>query len=163
MLEASCAIVVDAPRTLDRCIQLFGLDGLEQVGQCLGLERAKRVLIEAGDEDHQRERNRACNRAQHFESIQPRHLNVEKDQVRSQPLSQLQRPQSIFRLANDFDPRAARQQPAQAYARGLLVINQQAAQSRRHADAAVSFNGRNTVARLPCRGQLSNDRRARAP
>ena len=67
---------------------------------------------------------------QHFKTIEPRHLNIQKHQVGFQPIDHFATLQPILRLANQFDlPGMFGQQLFQPVACRLLVVGNQGAVS----------------------------------
>jgi len=82
-------------------------DRLEQVIGGGGLERRQRVLVVSGDEDHPA----AARRLRHLQPVQARHADVEKGEIRLQPLQRQQRLHAVRRAGGDGE---FRPQPVQA-------------------------------------------------
>jgi hypothetical protein len=61
-------------------MESFPVDGLQQIINCLNVERADRVLIVRGHENHEWLVRRCC-RAKHLEAVEPGHLHVEENEV----------------------------------------------------------------------------------
>src|SRR5262245_52243046 len=86
------------------------------------LKRFERVLVEGGDKDY-------CldpfwsNLGEHVETIQLRHLNVEKQQIGWRTLNRFYRFPSVTAFTHDLDLRIAFEQDSQISPRQRLVIN----------------------------------------
>ena len=62
--------------------------------------------------------------ARHLETGQPRHLDVEEDQIGLQSLDDVQRLEAIARLTDDLDAADLSEQEPQLIARQLLVVHE---------------------------------------
>src|SRR5262249_16034940 len=91
---------INPVRTIDDLRESFGFNRFQQVGNGIRLKSCERVLVVAGDENDQRERNLFRQRLQHLKAVQARHLNVEKDQVGLEACDLLQRFKSVVGFAN---------------------------------------------------------------
>jgi len=109
-------------RPLDGLIKAFAVDGLEQVADRVGLERGHRVFIISGGEDDKWQRGLFRKGLQHLNTGQPRHLHVQKDQVRPQSLDVHYGLKPITGLADDLDLSMRAEQFPQAGSRRSLVV-----------------------------------------
>ncbi len=112
-----------APRALQRDLEPRRVDRLQQVVDRVDLERLDRVLIVGRDENDMGRRAGVEHPARHLESGQPGHLDVQKHQIRLQPVDRFQRFDPVARLADDFDAADLAEQIAQLIPRQLLVVD----------------------------------------
>src|SRR5215208_4501455 len=75
---------------------------LQEIVERMRLECLQCVSVVRGDEDNERQVHR-CGAGEHLKSIEPRHPDVQKHQVRPQGLDGLDRLESVPRLADDDD------------------------------------------------------------
>ena len=79
------------PGAVDRTLQAQRVDRLHQIIDRLDLERGDGELIEGGDEHHRRRRRLRGQRAGDVDPVEPRHGNVEQQQVGLQRPGQIDR------------------------------------------------------------------------
>jgi hypothetical protein len=82
------------------------------------------VLVVGGDEDNLGRAARADQPARHFETGEARHLDIEKDHIRLQPLDRGQRLDAVARLSNHFNTADLVEQVAHLVPRQLLVVDE---------------------------------------
>jgi hypothetical protein len=101
----------------------FG-DGLQKIGDRVGVERRERMLVVRGHEDDERrDFRREC--FDDFESAQPRHFDIEEHDLRPVLSNRFQRRQTIVRVSLDEIERVRREQlPQPRSGRSLVVGNQ---------------------------------------
>ena len=120
-----------APRPIDGDLEPRLIDRLQQVVDRVDLERLDRVLIVGRDEDDLRTGAAADQPPRDLEAGQPRHLHVEKDDVRLQPLDRRQRLDAVAGLADHLDAADLFEQVAQLVPRQLLVVHEHGFQLHR--------------------------------
>ncbi len=93
------------PRALHRFAEPLPGDGLQQVVDRVDLEGLDGVLVEGSGEDDERD---VRQRVHDLETVHPRHLNVEYDDVGVELACHLDRPKAVLGLARDLDVRGCR-------------------------------------------------------
>jgi hypothetical protein len=91
------------------------------------------VLIERRHEDDLRVRPFVKEAAGHFESGQPRHLHIQKDQFGLQPTDCVQRLDAIVGLADELDTTDLAEQVHHFVARELLIVYENGSHVAAHA------------------------------
>ena len=136
---------------------------LQQVIDRLHLEGTDRILVVSGGEDDVRRRR--AERLQDLEAVHARHLHVEKYEIRSPLGDQLNRFHAVRRIADHVDVAELGEEPAQAVARELLVVDHERANARlgHHAVASTGRAGRRSRTRVPIPGALEISGRQAAP
>ena len=82
------------------------------------------MLIVRRHEDNLRSRSVVEHPARHLEAGEPRHLHVEKDEIRVQALDRRERLDAVTRLTNHLDPAHLSEQVPELVARELLVVHE---------------------------------------
>ena len=101
----------------------LAIERLQQVIDGVHLERLHRILIVSGGEDNLRQWDFAVQQLlDDAESVQPRHLHVEEDQIGRELLDQAHRLDAVLALRQDVDIEFA-QQVGKLVARQLFVVN----------------------------------------
>ena len=111
-------------RALQRFGEALAVERLEQVVERADLERAQRVLIVGGHEDHERHAL-AADGFDHLEAVHLRHLHVEEHEIRLVIDDRRDGFFAVAALADDLDVRLARQQPGQPLPRERLIVHDQ--------------------------------------
>ena len=106
-----------------------GLHRLDHVVQCIGVERAHRVLVVRRAEDNKR---RMVDTLQHVKAGAGRHLDVEQHAVRSQMVDGVDGRTDIIGFTDDVHVRVGGQQRAHLHAGQSRVVHQQGADARDH-------------------------------
>ncbi len=112
------------------------VDGLQQVVERTGLERVDREAVEGGHEHHHRHAL-LRHAGEHVEPREPRHLDVEKHQVRRVLGDRRERLPPVSALRDDLDVRRVLQPDLDAAPRELLVVNDDGANAH---DLLVTFS-----------------------
>ena len=108
-------------------------DRLEQIVERGDLERADRILVVRGHEDHRRHALRS-DRVDDREAVHPRHLHVEQHQVRRLLANDGDRLASVARFRYGLDAGLTAEQQLQPLARERLVVHDENLQS--HVDSS---------------------------
>src|SRR5882724_13095200 len=87
---------------LDYFSKTRGVDRLQKIAQGVGVERSQRIVRVRGDENYGAQM-RAARAFEHLEAVEPRHLNVEEQQVRAQLHDLGDCSWAITGLAHNFD------------------------------------------------------------
>ena len=94
------------------------------------------IKVEGGQDDHPRAIGSALDDgARRVNPVHPRHAHVHEDNVRLDPLDQIDGGASVLRLPNDFDTLLGLQQHAETESVHLLVIDED--ESKSHAFSSV--------------------------
>ena len=125
----------NARRVPQRVRELLLAHGLEQVADRLGLECFDGVLVVGGREDHGRRIFERVDVARDLDAGKARHAHVEQHHVRAQLAAAAQRFLAVAGLGDDFAVFDLGEQPAQPFARGRLVIDDQELHGELHAES----------------------------
>src|SRR5579885_1277031 len=121
------AIAHRAPNAFERGVQSVAAERLEQIVDCLELERRHgKPIIRRREHD----RGIMLNALEYLEPAQLRHLDIQEHQVRLQRIDELDRRASIARFARDVDPIDLAQQISQLRAGDRFIFDDDGA--RRH-------------------------------
>ena len=95
--------------------------------------------------------------ARHLEAAEPRHLDVEEDDVRLQPVDGRQRFDAVAGLADDLDAADLSEQVAELVAGQLFVVDEHGAQVHGHAvtRSGSARSGISMLAQVPSPGTLA--------
>src|SRR4029077_21052635 len=114
------------------------------------------MLVEAGNEDDQRQRQFRRQRLEGFESVQTRHLDVQEYKIRRYSLDLRHRLESILSFTDYLNAFVIAQKPTQTHSGVGFVIDDQRTQFV-HASPAIGIK---IGAREPARSWLSKEKRA---
>ncbi len=101
----------------------FGRDRLQEIVDGVDLEGAQRIAVERRDEDDGRRRS-SFQHAQDAEAVEAGHLDVQKQQIRTQVIDGLDGLEAIFALGDDLDFLFLGQLLPDPLARQLLVVHE---------------------------------------
>jgi hypothetical protein len=116
----------DAHRAFDRRVEALLVERLEQVVERVHFERAQRVLVIGGSEDHERQLV-VVERCEDVEAGARGELDVEEQQLGAETVDERHRFVAVGRDADDFHVVASAQQAHEARAGEALVLNDQRA------------------------------------
>ena len=116
-------------RLLDRLHHPLSIERLQQIIDRIHLERAHSILVERRRKHHLGNRHLAVQQLlQHAKSVQTRHLNIQKHQVRLMRPDQFNRLDSIGSLRENFDSTSSLQQILQLLPGQRFVIDDECSQ-----------------------------------
>ena len=121
--EQGAAFAEPRAATLQRPFEALGAEGLEEVIDGMGVERAHGVLIVGGDENDDRSVG-GLDQFEDFKAIELGHLDVEKEEVWGGFGDGLYGLEAVAALGDDFDFGVGREQFAQIAAGEFFVIDQ---------------------------------------
>lgn len=146
LLQISFGTSVDLrARAGQRIAEAIAIEGLQKIIDRMDVERAERVAVERGHEDHERHAI-GSDRVDHVEPRAARHLHVEEDQARAELLDRGDRGAAVGALLDDGDPGLIGEQHAQPLTSKRFVVGDHHSCLR---ELCVSHATRVAVSSLP--------------
>jgi hypothetical protein len=112
---------------VERAGETLRIDGFEEIVGGVLLESLQGVFVVGGDKDDLRQR-RGVDHADHFETAEARHLDVEENHVGAEAMDRRQPLDGVGAFAQDLDVGGSSQQRLEFLARGRFVIDDQCGQ-----------------------------------